>query len=211
MHNPNSLVNSTLRGAGPISAKVFVGNLNYRTTKEELIAFLSPAGEIVDAFLPTDRETGRPRGFGFVTFASEEQAQACIEQFDGVEMGGRRLNINKADDRGRKPRRSEPATEFKRGGRGRGGPGGGGGGGRRDDRRGGGGGRGGPRPPRPPRGAAAPPPPEPEYTTEDRRDPDATDESHETDEWGKSSQPWKKKKKKSKGSRRGLRSKKRSL
>lgn len=210
MHNPNSLVNSTLRGAGPISAKVFVGNLNYRTTKEELIAFLSPAGEIVDAFLPTDRETGRPRGFGFVTFASEEQAQACIEQFDGVEMGGRRLNINKADDRGRKPRRSEPATEFKRGGRGRGGPGGGGGGGRRDDRRGGGGGRG-PRPLRPPRGAAAPPPPEPEYTTEDRRDPDATDESHETDEWGKSSQPWKKKKKKSKGSRRGLRSKKRSL
>ena len=130
-------------------------------------------------------------------------------------MSGRRLNINKADDRGRKPRRSEPATEFKRGpgGRGRGGPGGSGdGGGRRDDRRGGGGGGGG-RPPRggPPRGAT-PPPVEPEYTTEDRRDPDAYEEpSSETDEWGKSAQPWKKKKKKSKGSRRGLRSKKRSL
>lgn len=207
----NSLVFLRTRGAGPISAKVFVGNLNYRTTKEELIEFLSPAGEIVDAFLPTDRETGRPRGFGFVTFATEDQAQACIEQFDGVEMSGRRLNINKADDRGRKPRRSEPATEFKRGGgRGRGAGGGGGGGDRRDDRRGGGGGG---RPPRPPRGgaAAAPPPPEPEYTTEDRRDPDAADEPTETDEWGKTSQPWKKKKKKSKGSRRGLRSKKRSL
>ncbi len=152
-------------GAKTISAKVFVGNLNYRTTKEELMEFLSPAGEIVDCFLPTDRETGRPRGFGFVTFASPEQATACVEQFDGQDFNGRRLNINPAEERGRRPGGRDrrpgggrgPVQEFKRGGRreeggrreggfrGRREDGGGGGGGgfrgRRDDG-GGGGGRG---------------------------------------------------------------------
>lgn len=173
------------------------------------MAFLSPAGEIIDAFLPTDRETGRPRGFGFITFATEDQAKACIEQFDGVELGGRRLNINRAEERGRKPRggRGAPATEFKRGSRGDGG----------DFRRGSRGpgpssaGRGDGRPPRREfRGAPPPPPVEPEYTTEDRRYQDDEDEVASGDEWGE--QPsWKKKKKKAKGSRRGLRAKKRSL
>lgn len=210
-----SLEASNLARSSPISAKVFVGNLNYRTTKEELVAFLSPAGEIVDAFLPTDRETGRPRGFGFITFATEAQAQACIEQFDGVELSGRRLNINKADDRGRKPRRSAPATEFKRGSRG--GGGGGGGDRPRGDRPPRGGPRRGGGPPgagRPGRSFGAPPPPpptEPEYTTEDRRFQEDDDEDVPQDEWG-DSQGWKKKKKKkAKGSRRGLRAKKRSL
>ena len=102
-------------GAGIISAKVFVGNLNYRTTKEELSAFLGAAGEIVDCFLPTDRETGRPRGFGFVTFASPEQAKACVEKFNGADFNGRALNINAAEERGR-----PPVQQVKRG------PGGGG-------------------------------------------------------------------------------------
>ena len=96
-----------------ISAKVFVGNLNYGTTKEDLVSVLSECGEIVDAFLPTDRESGRPRGFAFITFANNEQARACIERFNGHELGGRRLNVNQADDR---PRRGGP------GGGGRGGP-----------------------------------------------------------------------------------------
>ncbi len=192
-----------------ISAKVFVGNLNYRTTKEELSAFLSPAGEIVDAFLPTDRESGRPRGFGFVTFATEEQATKCIEQFDGADFGGRRLNINKADDRGRGKR--GPKTDVKRGG-----------GSRPESKRGRPGfkpgarpgGPGGKRPPRAGAGAGgagtAPPSIEPEYDTEDRRWQEDEGDDPEQDEWG-SSPSWKKKKKKRKGSRRGLRAKKRSL
>jgi RNA recognition motif-containing protein len=72
----------------------------------------------VDAFLPTDRETGRPRGFAFVTFANDEQAKACIEKFNRADLGGRALNINEAEDR---PRRGPP------GGRPGGRPGGGGG------------------------------------------------------------------------------------
>jgi len=113
---------SSLRGrhrSRTISAKVFVGNLNYSTTKEDLVGLLSGAGEIVDAFLPTDRETGRPRGFAFITFANDEQAAACIEQFDRADLGGRALNINAAEER---PRRAPSPGGRPGGGR----PGGGG-------------------------------------------------------------------------------------
>ena len=108
-----SVSKGSCQRSGVISAKVFVGNLSYHTTKEELVACLSAAGEIVDAFLPTDRETGRPRGFAFVTFASAEQATACVEQFNGQLLGGRPLNINPAEER---PRGAGPG----RGGGGRG-------------------------------------------------------------------------------------------
>lgn len=192
-------------GAGIISAKVFVGNLNYRTTKEELSAFLGAAGEIVDCFLPTDRETGRPRGFGFVTFASAEQAAACVEKFNGADFNGRNLNINPAEERGRRPA----------GGRGRPGGGGGGGGDRdRGDRRppvqqfkrgGGGGGGGHGAPPR--RGYSPPPEPAaaPAWDTSDRQ---YKEHDGPTDEWGA---PMGKKKKKSKGSRRNLRARKHDI
>ena len=125
-----SVSKGSCQRSGVISAKVFVGNLSYHTTKEELVACLSAAGEIVDAFLPTDRETGRPRGFAFVTFASAEQATACVEQFNGQLLGGRPLNINPAEER---PRGAGP---------GRGGGGGFAGGGERGGFGGGGGGRG---------------------------------------------------------------------
>ncbi|MEM7607912.1 MAG: RNA-binding protein, partial [Myxococcota bacterium] len=202
-------------------------------TKEDLMAFLAPAGEIVDAFLPTDRETGRPRGFGFVTFATPEQAAACVEQFNGQELGGRRLNINPAEERGRRPGGKRPGGGGRGpgggGGRGPGGgggrgPGGGGrgpgGGGRGGERRrgpiqefkrgGGGGGRFDDGPPsRPPRAYAPPPEPEgPVYDTSDRQYQE-DDEPIEVDEWGQPSGGWQKKKKKGKGSRRNLRSKKR--
>ena len=195
-------------GARIISAKVFVGNLNYRTTKEELSAFLSAAGEIVDCFLPTDRETGRPRGFGFVTFASPEQAAACVEQFNGQDFNGRRLNINPAEERGRRPaggpgrgrpggdrggergggdRGRSPIQQFKRG------SGSGGGPPRRDDR-----------PPRRGGGGYAPPP-EIEGPVFDTSDRQYQEDDGPTDEWGS---PVGKKKKRGKGSRRNLRAKK---
>lgn len=88
---------------------MFVGNLNYETTKEELSTLLSAAGEVKDVFLPTDRATGRPRGFAFVEFSSSEEAEEAIKQFNEHELGGRKLRVNPADDR---PRRQPAAPSF---------------------------------------------------------------------------------------------------
>lgn len=88
-----------------ISAKVFVGNLNFYTTESELTDLLSEAGSIVDVYLPADRVTGRPRGFAFVEFSSEAESARAIELFDGYELGGRNIRINAAEDR---PQRSGP-------------------------------------------------------------------------------------------------------
>jgi cold-inducible RNA-binding protein len=102
-----------------MSARVFVGNLHYETTKEELEALLSPAGSILDLHLPTDRESGRPRGFAFVGFSTEEQAAEAIRRFNQVEMRGRRLNLSVADDRpprGSGPRPAGPRPVFDAGG-----------------------------------------------------------------------------------------------
>jgi cold-inducible RNA-binding protein len=85
-----------------IPAKVFVGNLSFQTTKERLQEFLAPAGTILDVALPTDRETGRPRGFAFVEYSSDAEAAACIEKFNGQELDGRALRINSAEDRPRR-------------------------------------------------------------------------------------------------------------
>jgi len=82
-----------------ISAKVFVGNLDYATTEGELTDLLSAAGQIVDVYLPSDRATGRPRGFAFVEFSKEEESAEAIRMFNGYELNGRQLNINPAEDR----------------------------------------------------------------------------------------------------------------
>ena len=107
-----------------MSAKVFVGNLDFNTTKDEVQSLFSQIGEIKDVFLPMDRESGRPRGFAFVEFASDEDAAKAIEKFNGHELGGRALRVNAAEDR---PRTGGAGAG---GGRGRsfgGGSGGGGG------------------------------------------------------------------------------------
>src|SRR2546428_7680991 len=86
---------------GKMSAKVFVGNLDFNTTKTEVQTLFSQIGEIRDVFLPMDRESGRPRGFAFVEFTSDEDAAKAIEKFNGYELNGRALRVNAAEDRPR--------------------------------------------------------------------------------------------------------------
>ncbi len=125
-----------------------MGNLPYNTTQDQLQGVLGAAGEVVNVAIPIDRATGRPRGFAFVEFASEAQAQQAISKFDGQDFEGRPLRVNMAEDRPRRPFGGPPpggprppfSTPFSDdrddgGGGGRGGGGGGGFGG-------GGGGRG---------------------------------------------------------------------
>jgi RNA recognition motif-containing protein len=80
-----------------------VGNLPYNTTQAQLQSFLGSAGDVVNVAIPIDRATGRPRGFAFVEFASEEQATQAISKFDGQDFEGRPLRVNMAEDRPRRP------------------------------------------------------------------------------------------------------------
>ena len=104
-----------------MSKKLFVGGLSWGTTDDGLHGAFSQFGEIVEAKVITDRETGRSRGFGFVTFANDEGATKAIAEMDGTELDGRTIKVNEAEDK--------PARSGGGGGGGRGGYGGGGGGG----------------------------------------------------------------------------------
>ena len=119
-----------------MSNKLFVGNLSFKTTENELQDAFSAFGTVLEANLMMDRMTNRPRGFGFVTMSSAEEAQKAIEGMNGKDMDGRALTVNVA-----KPR-EERAPGGGGGGRREYG-GGGGGGGRREfgGSSGGGGGR----------------------------------------------------------------------
>lgn len=109
-----------------MTMKLYVGNLAFQTSSQDLEQLFSQAGTVESASVVEDRETGRSRGFGFVEMATKEEGEAAIAQFNGKEVQGRNLNVNEA-----KPRED-------RGGRG----GGGGRGGFGGNRGGGGGGRG---------------------------------------------------------------------
>jgi len=124
-----------------MASKVFVGNLDFNTTKTEVQTLFSEVGEIRDVFLPTDRESGRPRGFAFVEYANEADAAKAIEKFNGYQFSGRALRVNAAEDRPRGAGRPAGGGGFgNRGGYGGGGGGGYAGGGGGGDFGGGGGG-----------------------------------------------------------------------
>jgi len=114
------------REINQMSAKLFVGNLSFNMTENDLHDAFAAHGTVVEANLMMDRATGRPRGFGFVTMSTPEEAQKAIDALNGKEVGGRALTVNIA----------RPREE-------RSGGGGGGGGGRRGYGGGGGGGGGG--------------------------------------------------------------------
>ena len=86
-----------------ISKKVFVGNLSFDVTRDELIEAFSAAGKVVDAKVPTDRETGRPRGFAFVEFQDDDAAQKSIVLMNGKDLKGRPLRVNEAENRPPRP------------------------------------------------------------------------------------------------------------
>jgi RNA recognition motif-containing protein len=109
-----------------MSSKLFVGNLSFNTTENDLQDAFAAHGTVLETNLMMDRATGRPRGFGFVTMSSPEEAQKAIDALNGKDLDGRALTVNVA-----KPREERP------------GGGGGGGGGRREYGGGGGGGGGG--------------------------------------------------------------------
>ena len=78
---------------------IYVGNLSYDVTQEDLTEVFGEYGRVSRVSLPTDRETGRPRGFAFVEMAEEAQEDAAIEALDGAEWMGRDLKVNKARPR----------------------------------------------------------------------------------------------------------------
>jgi RNA recognition motif-containing protein len=86
-----------------MSAKLFVGNLDFGTTRDQLASLFAEVGPVQDVFLPVERNSGRPRGFAFVEYGSEADAERAIERFNGYELGGRALRVNAAEDRPRRP------------------------------------------------------------------------------------------------------------
>ena len=81
---------------------IYVGNLSYSVTEEDLSGVFEEYGTVKRITLPTDRETGRPRGFAFVEMAAESEEVAAIEALDGAEWMGRDLKVNKARPREQK-------------------------------------------------------------------------------------------------------------
>ncbi len=115
-----------------MSTKLYIGNLAFQTTSQELQELFAQAGTVESASVVEDRMTGRSRGFAFVEMSTKEEATAAIDQFNGKELGGRALKVNEA-----KPRENRAG-----GGGSRGFGGNRGGGGYGGNRNGGGGGRG---------------------------------------------------------------------
>lgn len=110
------------------SAKLYVGNLSYETSEASLRTAFEPYGEVVSVTLITDRDSGRPKGFGFVELGSAEEAQAAKAALDGTQLDGRALKVDVAKEQVPRAPRSGGGGY---GGGGGGGYGGGGGGGNR--------------------------------------------------------------------------------
>jgi cold-inducible RNA-binding protein len=107
--------------------KIYVGNLSFRTTQQELEDLFTNYGSVQEAAVVTDRETGRSRGFGFITMPEDSEASAAIEGLNGTEIEGRTLTVNEARPKTDRPRGGGGGGGGYGGGRGGGGGGGGGG------------------------------------------------------------------------------------
>jgi cold-inducible RNA-binding protein len=88
-----------------MSVKLYVGNLSFQTTQQDLEELFGQSGQVDSVSIVTDRDTGRSRGFAFVEMSGDKEAQAAIQALDGKELDGRELKVNEAkprDDRGRR-------------------------------------------------------------------------------------------------------------
>ena len=79
-----------------MATKLFIGNLEYIVTSDDLREAFSQAGTVADAVVITDKMSGRSRGFGFVEMSSEDEAKAAIEKLNGSDLKGRKINVNEA-------------------------------------------------------------------------------------------------------------------
>ena len=121
-----------------MESRLFVGNLSYNVSEEDVRELFSQAGELKDVTLVVDRDTRRPKGFGFVEYTNQADAEKAIQMFNDQELDGRRLNVSMARPREERAPGGGGGGGF---GGGRGGFGGGGGGGRGGGRGGRGGGQ----------------------------------------------------------------------
>lgn len=106
------------------NSKLFVGNLSFNTTENDLQDLFAAHGTVVEANLMMDRMSGRPRGFGFITMSTPEEAQKAIEALNGVAVDGRSLTVNIAKPREERPGGGgggggRPRRDFSGGGRNR--------------------------------------------------------------------------------------------
>ena len=101
-----------------MSSKLYVGNMSFKTSEDELRSAFGQFGNVTDVYVAMDKMTGRPRGFAFVTFGSPEEAKVAAEKMNGADLGGRALTVNEA-----RPKEEGAGRSF--GGGGRGGFGGG--------------------------------------------------------------------------------------
>lgn len=79
-----------------MNSKLYVGNLSFKTTEDGLRDAFGQFGSVTDVYVATDRETGRPRGFAFVTFSTAEESKMAIEKMHGVDLDGRAITVNEA-------------------------------------------------------------------------------------------------------------------
>jgi RNA recognition motif-containing protein len=101
-----------------ISRKVFVGNLNFDLSREDILELFGSVGPVTDVVMPIDKVSGRPRGFAFVEFELEEDAAKAMETLNGKELAGRQLKIDEARERPpRMPRDMGGPPPFDPGGR----------------------------------------------------------------------------------------------
>lgn len=92
-----------------MATKLYVGNLDYNVTSEQLKELFAPAGSVVEAVVITDRNSGRSKGFGFVEMSNEEEAKKAIETLNGKKVQDREIVVNEA--RPRQPREFQPRRE----------------------------------------------------------------------------------------------------
>ena len=92
-----------------MSKKLFIGNIAWSTTEDELRTLFGEFGELEDLVIITDRMSGRSKGFGFVEMSSDKEAQAAIDTFNGKEIDGRKLTVNEA-----RPREERPQGSYNR-------------------------------------------------------------------------------------------------